>query len=449
MHRLSIALFIAAASTTALTHVALAADLPVKAPPPAPTAPVYNWSGFYAGLNFGVGWGTSNNSSTASAPVVDFGTGTSAVVSGGTTTANSGIPGMNMNGPMGGGQIGYNWQFSPLIVFGLEADIQGADISGRVNGSPTASFAAQKLTISKSVKTANSAEALAASFTNPALTASGFDSLTADARWLGTVRGRLGYLVTPNFLVYATGGLAYGGVSANDSFTINNFDLSADAFALAFVQATGPGAGAAVAATTTSTTASAAATGVTTDITTASAASVTRAPNTAGAALTVTLTSPATATTAQVASVTPTNSTAANVITASAPGQTVTNFTHATAPLSAAIAANSQSFAHVSDTRVGGTIGGGFEWMMDHNWSFKAEALYYNLGSVTVTTPITSSVNLLTAANPFSGLPGAPDAHGAINKFAGPVTVSNTTTTRVKFEGLIIRVGLNYHFNLL
>ena len=33
--------------------------------------------------------------------------------------------------------------------------------------------------------------------------------------WLGTLRGRVGYLVTPNLLGYATGGFAFGGVSAN------------------------------------------------------------------------------------------------------------------------------------------------------------------------------------------------------------------------------------------
>ena len=33
--------------------------------------------------------------------------------------------------------------------------------------------------------------------------------------WLGTLRGRVGYLVTPKLLGYATGGFAFGGVSAN------------------------------------------------------------------------------------------------------------------------------------------------------------------------------------------------------------------------------------------
>jgi outer membrane immunogenic protein len=29
-------------------------------------------------------------------------------------------------GFIGGGQVGYNWQYSPLIVVGLEADFQGS-----------------------------------------------------------------------------------------------------------------------------------------------------------------------------------------------------------------------------------------------------------------------------------------------------------------------------------
>ena len=44
---------ISAAST------ASAADMAVKAPPPAPLPVIYNWSGFYIGANGG--WGQSHN----------------------------------------------------------------------------------------------------------------------------------------------------------------------------------------------------------------------------------------------------------------------------------------------------------------------------------------------------------------------------------------------------
>ena len=55
---------------------------------------------------------------------------------------------------------------------------------------------------------------------------------------------------------------------------------------------------------------------------------------------------------------------------------TESSFTQAAKGLSVALANTAQSF-RVSDTKVGGTIGGGFEWMMAPHWSVKAEALYY------------------------------------------------------------------------
>ena len=49
---------------------------------------------------------------------------------------------------------------------------------------------------------------------------------TSTLDYLGTVRGRLGYLFTPTFLVYGTGGLAYGGVKASTTITQSNNDCS-------------------------------------------------------------------------------------------------------------------------------------------------------------------------------------------------------------------------------
>jgi outer membrane immunogenic protein len=80
--------------------VAAAADLPRGSSPyyaPAP-AGIYNWSGFYAGVNLGYEWGKVTNSS------------------------------INPSGVAGGAQVGYNWQ-SGQFVFGGETDLQlsGAD----------------------------------------------------------------------------------------------------------------------------------------------------------------------------------------------------------------------------------------------------------------------------------------------------------------------------------
>src|SRR5689334_22316524 len=103
---------------------AAAADMPVKARP-NPVMVSDTWTGPYAGFNVGYGVGQDRT--------VD------------TTTAGSGIPGLLAatgsqlyGGPrqldlaprgfVGGGQLGYNWQMSPVTVFGVEADFQGADM---------------------------------------------------------------------------------------------------------------------------------------------------------------------------------------------------------------------------------------------------------------------------------------------------------------------------------
>src|SRR5579872_2671205 len=92
---------------------ALAADLPAKAPV---YDPIYDWTGFYVGGNVGYSWGNSN--STLS--LIDPGAG---------TTLNSTAIKFHMDGVIGGGQIGYNWQ-RERWVFGLEADIQGSGQAG-------------------------------------------------------------------------------------------------------------------------------------------------------------------------------------------------------------------------------------------------------------------------------------------------------------------------------
>jgi len=98
------------------TATASAADLApryYKAPPPV-VSPLYNWSGFYAGINGG--WGTSHNcwTRTATAGVAIL-------------PAAEGCH--DADGGTVGGQIGYRWQASNW-VFGLEAQGNWADFSG-------------------------------------------------------------------------------------------------------------------------------------------------------------------------------------------------------------------------------------------------------------------------------------------------------------------------------
>jgi outer membrane immunogenic protein len=106
-----------------LAAPALAADLPARTYTKAPVvvAPVYDWSGFYIGLNGG--GGSSRNCYT----ITD--------VAGTAVTPNS--EGCHSaTGGMAGGQIGYRWQ-SSAWVFGLEAQGDWADLKGS-NSSLTA-----------------------------------------------------------------------------------------------------------------------------------------------------------------------------------------------------------------------------------------------------------------------------------------------------------------------
>jgi outer membrane immunogenic protein len=90
---------------------ASAADLPMRAAPPAPViaaAPIFTWTGFYVGVNAGFGW--SNDDFDA----VDF--------------ADEDDDG----GFVGGAQVGYNYQIGSFVV-GLEGDIQYADFGGELS----------------------------------------------------------------------------------------------------------------------------------------------------------------------------------------------------------------------------------------------------------------------------------------------------------------------------
>src|SRR5215470_10209854 len=92
---------------------ASAADMAVKAPPPAPLPVIYNWSGFYIGGNGG--WGTSHKCwdvTNFRTPIIPFSEGCH-----------------DADGGTVGGQIGYRWQASNW-VFGLEAQGNWADFSG-------------------------------------------------------------------------------------------------------------------------------------------------------------------------------------------------------------------------------------------------------------------------------------------------------------------------------
>jgi outer membrane immunogenic protein len=143
------------------SSAALAEEAPGR---PSPEAP-FGWTGLYIGINGGYGWGRVSNHLKVSS--------TGGPSSSAKVTAD-------VDGPLGGGQLGYNWR-SQRWVYGLEADFQGGDEDGLITGCSQLRCA----TISY-----------------------GLD-------WFATLRGRLGYLLEPRLLLYGTGGLAYGRISTD------------------------------------------------------------------------------------------------------------------------------------------------------------------------------------------------------------------------------------------
>lgn len=145
---------------------ARAADLGPYGPPPseppeyvAPRHLGLMWDGFYIGANGGYSW-SSDHDVTLSGP-----------------GAGGAFTSLAPEGWSGGGQIGFNRQFD-RFVFGLEADMQAADISDSTAGFGPNGY---------------------------------FGVADADINWFSTVRGRLGYAAGPA-LLYATGGFAFADV---------------------------------------------------------------------------------------------------------------------------------------------------------------------------------------------------------------------------------------------
>ena len=148
---------------------ALAADLAArpytKAPAYAP-APVYNWTGFYIGGHIGGAFSGDNSIGT------------------GVTASDNGKF-------LGGVQAGYDWQFAPNWVLGVEGQYswlsgtnQSVAFGGTLNGAP------------------------------------GVFTYADNQRGLASVTGRLGYTWGPA-LLYVKGGWAYADYSSSLTFVPN------------------------------------------------------------------------------------------------------------------------------------------------------------------------------------------------------------------------------------
>jgi opacity protein-like surface antigen len=133
-----------------------AADIAAQPYVKVPPSPPYNWNGFYIGANFG-GVFTKERASAGS----DF------------LEAPS-IFSSNPSGVLGGLQFGYNLQFAPQWLIGIEGELDWTSAQGTANAF------------------------------GPAATV----TLTSNHNWYDTIDGRLGYMMGP-VLIYAKGGAAW------------------------------------------------------------------------------------------------------------------------------------------------------------------------------------------------------------------------------------------------
>jgi outer membrane immunogenic protein len=170
---------------------AFAADLaPVYKAPAKAVAPAPTWTGFYIGGNIGYGWDTHSPRFGASTDDPFFAQPLADLLAAGSYPASLSP---DAQGIIGGAQIGYNWRLSSPWLIGLEADIQGSGIKG------------------------SDTRTLSPLFFDVTTT-----SVTKSIDWFGTVRGRIGFLANPQWLLYATGGLAYG----ETKLSFNSVDVS-------------------------------------------------------------------------------------------------------------------------------------------------------------------------------------------------------------------------------
>jgi len=166
---------------------AIAADLPAYQPMPTQQFSMpYNWTGFYAGANAGAAF---NHSKTK---IFGPRTGSFSIINEHGAWSKS----SDDASFIGGGQFGYNHQIGNFVL-GMEADANWADIRKKIDG--------------------YGIEESSLLFGRPYYTHIWEEGVTAENKveWFGTVRARIGYTPINRFLVYATGGLAYGSVKSS------------------------------------------------------------------------------------------------------------------------------------------------------------------------------------------------------------------------------------------
>jgi outer membrane immunogenic protein len=149
MRRLTLA---SAVFLALLPGSAWAADLGADVPM---TAPGFDWTGYYAGMQAGYGWGRSD------------------------ITGNDGGPFSakpDIDGGFVGGHVAGLWQFDQAVL-GAEADLNYASIDGTADAGPANTFG-------------------------------------TDVKWFGSVNAKAGYAVD-RLLIYGIGGVAFAGIETS------------------------------------------------------------------------------------------------------------------------------------------------------------------------------------------------------------------------------------------
>jgi opacity protein-like surface antigen len=184
-------------------ELVVASAVPVKAPP----APVFNWTGVYVGAAIAdrLSFSSWQTSAVAQHCNPNFPC-TPANVSGlpvlpDPTTNPASFFSSNVQGRL---YSGYNWQFAPKWVVGVDGDVGFGNSKMNQGGIPG--------TFGNGRNAGNGASP----FNNlPGIDAVNADSSAVKMGWDSTIRGKLGTLVTPTTLFYGTGGIAFQDVSVS------------------------------------------------------------------------------------------------------------------------------------------------------------------------------------------------------------------------------------------
>ena len=196
MRRISLSLLAATAMALIASQGASAADMrmPVKAPAPLPP-PVQDWSGIYVGLEGGYGWGKQNFSNFD-----PFFASSEIFFCGKECGPNAAINSVSQSGWLAGGFVGAQKQWGSWVL-GIEADFDAADIKG--SQTATATPVTEHLCCG-ATSTVNQSH-----------------TRNSKIDELGTVRGKIGWAWSPNWMIYGTGGMAWAHVKDDFSASQN------------------------------------------------------------------------------------------------------------------------------------------------------------------------------------------------------------------------------------